>query len=53
MKCPICKKKEVALGDPDFPFCSERCRVIDREISNILTLVQLDKRHDPPGRRHK
>src|SRR5439155_12736709 len=28
MKCPICKK-EVAPGDPDFPFCSERCRVID------------------------
>jgi endogenous inhibitor of DNA gyrase (YacG/DUF329 family) len=29
MKCPICKKKEVALGDPEFPFCSERCRLID------------------------
>jgi endogenous inhibitor of DNA gyrase (YacG/DUF329 family) len=29
MKCPICKKKEVALGDSDFPFCSERCRTID------------------------
>jgi endogenous inhibitor of DNA gyrase (YacG/DUF329 family) len=29
MKCPICKKKEVVLGDPDFPFCSERCRIID------------------------
>ncbi len=29
MKCPICKKKEVELGDPDFPFCSERCRLID------------------------
>jgi endogenous inhibitor of DNA gyrase (YacG/DUF329 family) len=29
MKCPICKKVEVALGDPEFPFCSERCRVID------------------------
>jgi uncharacterized protein len=29
MKCPICKKKEVALGDPEFPFCSERCRIID------------------------
>ncbi len=28
MKCPICKK-EVALGDPEFPFCSERCRLID------------------------
>jgi endogenous inhibitor of DNA gyrase (YacG/DUF329 family) len=28
MKCPICKK-DVKPGDPDFPFCSERCRVID------------------------
>jgi uncharacterized protein len=28
MKCPICKK-EVKLGDPDFPFCSERCRITD------------------------
>lgn len=29
MKCPICKKVEVNLGDPEFPFCSERCRTID------------------------
>jgi endogenous inhibitor of DNA gyrase (YacG/DUF329 family) len=29
MKCPVCKKKEVALGDAEFPFCSERCRTID------------------------
>jgi len=28
MTCPICKK-EVALGDPEFPFCGERCRIID------------------------
>jgi endogenous inhibitor of DNA gyrase (YacG/DUF329 family) len=28
MKCPICKK-EVKLGDPDMPFCSERCRLVD------------------------
>jgi endogenous inhibitor of DNA gyrase (YacG/DUF329 family) len=28
MKCPICKK-DVALGDEDFPFCSERCKLID------------------------
>jgi uncharacterized protein len=28
MRCPICKK-EVAPGDPEFPFCSERCRTID------------------------
>jgi hypothetical protein len=27
--CPLCKKVEVKLGDPDFPFCSERCRLID------------------------
>jgi len=28
MICPICKK-EVFRGDPEFPFCSERCRLID------------------------
>jgi endogenous inhibitor of DNA gyrase (YacG/DUF329 family) len=28
MKCPICQK-EVAFSDPDMPFCSERCRLID------------------------
>ena len=28
MKCPICKKP-VEQGDPEFPFCSERCRLID------------------------
>lgn len=26
--CPICKK-QVHLGDADFPFCSERCRTMD------------------------
>jgi len=29
MICPICKQKEVAIGDADFPFCSERCRLLD------------------------
>lgn len=28
LHCPICKK-EVATGNPEFPFCSERCRIID------------------------
>jgi endogenous inhibitor of DNA gyrase (YacG/DUF329 family) len=28
MTCPICKKA-VAEGDAEFPFCSERCRIID------------------------
>ncbi len=28
MKCPICRKS-VERGDPEFPFCSERCRLVD------------------------
>jgi uncharacterized protein len=28
LKCPICKTT-VKLGDPDFPSCSDRCRVRD------------------------
>lgn len=28
LHCPICKKA-VQATNPDFPFCSERCRIID------------------------
>jgi endogenous inhibitor of DNA gyrase (YacG/DUF329 family) len=28
LQCPICKKPTKA-ADADFPFCSERCRLID------------------------
>lgn len=28
VRCPICKK-EVGLDDPNMPFCSERCRIVD------------------------
>jgi endogenous inhibitor of DNA gyrase (YacG/DUF329 family) len=28
MKCPICAKR-VAADDPEMPFCSERCRLLD------------------------
>lgn len=28
VKCPICKK-DVPLDDPNMPFCSDRCRIID------------------------
>jgi endogenous inhibitor of DNA gyrase (YacG/DUF329 family) len=28
MPCPICKKP-VEVGGPHFPFCSDRCKVID------------------------
>ena len=28
LRCPICKNS-VKNSDPDFPFCSDRCRIID------------------------
>jgi len=28
-KCPICKKPTDSERDADFPFCSERCRLLD------------------------
>jgi endogenous inhibitor of DNA gyrase (YacG/DUF329 family) len=28
MKCPICKKEADAAGE-FYPFCSERCKIID------------------------
>jgi endogenous inhibitor of DNA gyrase (YacG/DUF329 family) len=28
MKCPICKKEAAATGE-FYPFCSERCKIID------------------------
>jgi endogenous inhibitor of DNA gyrase (YacG/DUF329 family) len=28
-RCPICKKTTESAKDPDFPFCSERCRLLD------------------------
>jgi endogenous inhibitor of DNA gyrase (YacG/DUF329 family) len=28
VKCPICRK-DVKREDPEFPFCSERCRIVD------------------------
>jgi endogenous inhibitor of DNA gyrase (YacG/DUF329 family) len=27
--CPICKKSTDSERDADFPFCTERCRLID------------------------
>ena len=29
MRCPICSKPTVAGHDAEFPFCSERCRLLD------------------------
>jgi endogenous inhibitor of DNA gyrase (YacG/DUF329 family) len=27
--CPICKRATDSVRDSDFPFCSERCRLLD------------------------
>jgi uncharacterized protein len=27
-RCPICRK-DVAFDDPNMPFCSDRCRILD------------------------
>ncbi|HEX5423507.1 MAG TPA: DNA gyrase inhibitor YacG [Candidatus Acidoferrales bacterium] len=27
--CPICQKPVDSAQSPDFPFCSERCRLLD------------------------
>ena len=29
LRCPICKKPVKSSASADFPFCSERCRLID------------------------
>ena len=28
-RCPICRKPTESQDNPDFPFCSERCRLLD------------------------
>ena len=28
-KCPTCKKETDSANDPHFPFCSDRCRILD------------------------
>jgi uncharacterized protein len=29
MKCPICEKETTYEGNPNRPFCSERCKLLD------------------------
>jgi endogenous inhibitor of DNA gyrase (YacG/DUF329 family) len=28
-QCPICRKPTDSQNNPEFPFCSERCRLLD------------------------
>ena len=50
MKCPICKK-DVAPGDPEFPFCSERCRILD--LGNWAAEKYVIPGPPEPGQGHK
>ena len=53
MKCPICRKP-VDRNNPEFPFCSDRCRLIDlgkwsseeHVISTPLRPEDLAQEHD-------
>jgi len=51
MKCPICKKP-VSLTDPEMPFCSERCRLLDlgkwASGDYVIATIPIDSpEHDP------
>jgi hypothetical protein len=56
LRCPICKKATKA-SEPDFPFCSDRCRLLDLGkwasggyvISSPLTDAEEAVRQDTPG----
>ena len=53
MKCPICKKN-ISPEDPFYPFCGERCKIIDlgnwaSEKYVISTPVQADEESDDDG----
>jgi len=57
MTCPICKKT-VAPGDPEFPFCSERCRIIDlgnwaTEKYRVAAETQMDESEPENGATHE
>lgn len=51
MKCPICKKLVADEGPerpPTYPFCSERCKLIDlgRWLDGKYQIPVQDKEHD-------
>ncbi len=60
LRCPICKK-EVAYDDPNMPFCSERCRMIDLGnwasekyvISTPVSRSELEQQEPAPERPEK
>jgi uncharacterized protein len=50
LRCPTCKKL-VVRTDPDFPFCSERCRLIDLGKWAITDPEEAGFKSDPRAQR--
>jgi endogenous inhibitor of DNA gyrase (YacG/DUF329 family) len=48
-KCPICKRLTDSDRDADFPFCSERCRLIDLGAWSAEKYVVSDPVFDEDG----
>lgn len=46
VRCPICGK-QVPFDNPNFPFCSDRCRIID--LSNWATEKYVISSPTSPG----
>jgi len=57
IRCPICKR-EVVAGSAEFPFCSERCRIIDlgnwaSEKYRVPSDAKADAPHDEESSEHE
>jgi uncharacterized protein len=48
-QCPICKKATDSKADADFPFCSERCRMLDLGAWSAEKYVVSDPIFDEEG----
>ncbi|HEY2934791.1 MAG TPA: DNA gyrase inhibitor YacG [Acidobacteriota bacterium] len=48
MRCPNCRK-QVSREDPYFPFCSERCKLVDLDkwLSGDYVVPGKDGEHQP------
>jgi endogenous inhibitor of DNA gyrase (YacG/DUF329 family) len=51
--CPICKTLTDSASSPDFPFCSERCKLIDlgnwASEKYVVSETLFDEDDDEPG----
>ena len=52
-RCPICKTLTDSATNTDFPFCSERCRLIDlgnwASEKYVVSEALFDESDDEPG----